>query len=70
MHQEYAYDGDWMEALRQAFNDEEDVQERKYRKDYNFSGSKSNGKRKRDKATTAKRPKNRNIPLKRKGYTR
>jgi len=70
MHQEYADDRDWIEALRQAVRDEEDFQEGKRLKDNNFSGSNSSGKRKRDEPTTTKTTKNLNIPLKRKGYTR
>jgi len=36
MHQEYADDRDWREALRQAVRDEEDFQEGKQLKDNNF----------------------------------
>jgi len=54
MHQEYADDRDWIEALRQAVRDEEDFQEGKRFKDNNFSGSNSSGKRKRDEPTTTK----------------
>jgi len=52
--QEYAYDRDWIEALRQAVRDEEDFQEGKSLKDNNFSGSNSSWKRKRDQPTTAR----------------
>jgi len=52
MHQEYADDRDWIEALRQAVRDEEDFQEGKRLKENNFSGSNSSGKRKRDEPTT------------------
>jgi len=54
MHQEYADDRDWIEALRQAVRDEEDFQEGKRLKYNNFSGSNSSGKRKRDEPTTTK----------------
>jgi len=54
MHQEYADDGDWTDALRQAVRDEEDLQEGKRLKDNNFSGSSSSGKKKRDEPTTTK----------------
>jgi len=54
MHQEYADDRDWIEALRQAVRDEEDFQEGKRLKDNNFLGSNSSGKRKRDEPTTPK----------------
>jgi len=54
MHQEYADDRDWREALRQAVRDEEDFQKGKQLKDNNFSGSNSSGKRKRHEPTTAK----------------
>jgi len=54
MHQEYANDRDWIEALRQAFRDEQHFQEGKRLKDNDFSGSNSSGKRKRDEPTTAK----------------
>jgi len=57
MHQEYTYDSDWIEALRQAVYNEEDFQEGKRVKDNNFSGSNSSGKRKRDQPTMAKRTK-------------
>jgi len=52
MHQEYADERDWIEALRQAIRDEEDFQEGKRLKDNNFSGSNSSGKRKREELTT------------------
>jgi len=54
MHQEYAADRDWIEALRQVVRDEEDFQEGKRLKDNIFSGSNSSGKRKRDEPTTTK----------------
>jgi len=54
MHQEYADDRDWIEALPQAVRHEEDFQEGKRLKDNHFSGSNSSGKRKRDEPTTAK----------------
>jgi len=54
MHQEYADDRDWIEALQQGVRDEDDSQEGKRLKDHNLSGSKSSGKRKRDEPTTAK----------------
>jgi len=54
MHQEYADDRDWIEALRQAVRDEEDFQEGKRLKDNNFSGSISSGKRKQDEPITTK----------------
>jgi len=54
MHQEYADDRDWIEALRQAVRNEEHFQEGKRLKDNNFSGSNSSGKRKRDEPTTTK----------------
>jgi len=50
--------------------DEEDFQEGKKHRENDFSESNSGGKKKRAKPTTAKRTKNRNIPLKRKVYTR
>jgi len=70
MHQEYADDRDWIEALRQAVSDDEDFQEAKRFKDKNFSGSSSSGKRKLDEPITAKTRKNPSIPLRRKRYTR
>jgi len=54
IHQEYADDGDWIEARRQAALDEEDFHEAKRRNDDNFSGSNTIGKRKRDEPTMAK----------------
>jgi len=60
MHQEYADDRVWTEALRQAVRDEEDFQEGKRLKDNNVSGSNSSGKRKRDEpiaTKTTKKPK-------------
>jgi len=54
MHQEYADDRDWIEALRQAVCDEEDFPEGKSRKDNNFSEWNSSGKRKGVEPTTAK----------------
>jgi len=54
MHQEYADDQDWIEALRLAVHDEQDFQEGKMHKDNNSSGSNSSGKRKRDEPRTAK----------------
>jgi len=54
MHQEYADDRDWIEALRQAVRDEENFQKGKRLKDNNFSGSNSSGKRKRDEPITTK----------------
>jgi len=57
MHQEYADDRDWIEALRQAVRDEEDFHEGKRLKDNNFSWSTSSGQRKRDESTTAKKTK-------------
>jgi len=38
MHQEYADNRDWIEALRQGVHEEEDFQEGKKLKDNNFSG--------------------------------
>jgi len=60
MHEEYADDRDWIEALHPADRDEEDFQEGKRLKDNNFSGSNSSGKRKRDQpiaTKTTKKPK-------------
>jgi len=60
MHQEYADDRVWIEALRQAVRDEEDFQEGKRLKDNIFSGSNSSGKRNRDEpivTKTTKKPK-------------
>ena len=54
MHQEYADDRDWMEALRQAVRDEEDFEEGQRLGDNHFSGSNSSGKRKRDEPITTK----------------
>jgi len=54
MHQEYADDRDWIEALRQAGRDEEDFKEGKRLKENNFRGSNSSGKRKREKPTRSK----------------
>jgi len=54
MHQEYADDRDWIEALRQAVRDEEDFQEGKRLKDNNCTGSNSSGKRKQDEPRTTK----------------
>ena len=54
MHQEYADDRDWIEALLQEVSDQEDFHEGKMLMENNFSGSNSSGKRKRDKPTTAK----------------
>jgi len=54
MHQEYANDRDWIEALRQAVREEEDIQEGKKLTDNNFSELNPSGKRKRDEPTTAK----------------
>jgi len=54
MHQEYADDRDWIEALCQAVRDEDDFQEGKRLKDNNFSGSNSSAKRKCDEPITTK----------------
>jgi len=54
MHQESAENRDWIEVPRQAVRDEEDFQEGKTVQDYNFSGSNSSGKTKRDEPIMAK----------------
>ena len=41
MHQEYADDRDWIEAVRQVVRDEVDFQEGKRLQENNFSGSTS-----------------------------
>jgi len=64
MHQEYADDRDWIDALRQLVHDEEDFQEGKRLQDNNFSGSNSSGKRKRAEPTTAKTTKKLNYTAK------
>jgi len=66
MHQEYANDRDWIEALRQAVPDEEDFQEGKRLKDNNCSGSNSSGKRKCDELITIKSKKKRKYTAKEK----
>jgi len=54
MHQEYANDRDWIEALRQAVRDQEDFQEGIRLRDNHFSASHSSGKTQDDEPTTAK----------------
>jgi len=53
MHQEYIDNSEWVEALRQAVHNEEDLQDwKKLKENYSF-GSNSSGKRKQDEPTTA-----------------
>ena len=54
MHQEYADDGHWIEALRQAVRNVEDFQEGNRLKDNNFQWSNSSAKRNREEPTTTK----------------
>jgi len=70
MHQGYADDRYWIEALGQVVRDEEDFQEGRRLKDNNFSGSNSCGKTKRHEPTTARTMKKPKYSVKRKGYTR
>jgi len=60
MHQQYADNRDWIEALRPEVRDEDDFQEGKWFKAKNFWGSNSRGKTQGDEPTTGiktKKPK-------------